>query len=318
MLIEKTRWGLRPLISPMIFLLIGILLNGLSSLTFIKRKVRTTNIGLHLFLNAIISQLVIVLLFIRVAYLIAARDLTIVFSANNILCKILPYLMSSLNYISLWLMAFVTVERAIFVAAPMKYRSFRTVRFAAILFIVTCFIIFGTSYIHIRQYKLVVHPDDSHPWCVQEILTDDKQFVQYISLAHQVIPFVVNLFAGLIIIVVVSRSRAISRHLSPRKTLISEVRRHFDLLIGPAICFVTQLPQLVILFLDGCNYEKSTWFVYVTLVAYYVSFTPQMSLLFMYVLPSPLYKEVLLVETKFGKYLNEIFQIFHGSTNINR
>ena len=318
MLIEKTHRSFRSLISPTIFLFISTILNGLSLSAFIKQKVRTTNIGLHLFLNAIISQLAIILLFTRVLYLTVARELTIAFSVHSILCKVLPYLMSSLNYISLWLMAFVAVERVIMVAVPMKFRLLRTVRSAAIVFIVTCFIIFGTLYKHIRQYKLIIHPDDSHPWCIQEILTLDRQFVQYTSLAHQIIPFVVNLFAGMTIIVVVNRSRALSHHLSPRKTIVSELRHRFELLIAPAICFVTQLPQLVILFLDTCDYEKSTWFVNATLIAYYISFTPQMSVLFIYILPSPLYKEVLLIETKFGKYLNEIFRISHLPTNNNR
>ncbi len=79
-------------------------------------------------------------------------------------------------------------------------------------------------------------------------------------------------------IIVVGRSRVTSHHLSPGKILISEARRPVDLLVGSLICFVSQLIQLVTLFLNACDYEKSTWFVHGTLVVYYISFTPQMSL----------------------------------------
>jgi len=302
----------------MIFLFIGILFNGLSLLTFIKKKLLKTDIGLYLFLNSIASQLVLVVLCIRVANLITVHQTIINLDVTKVLCKILPYFMSSLNYLSLWLMAFVTVERAIAVAAPMKFRSFRTAKSAVILSVVTCAIIFGTLYMHISQYKLIIHPDNSQPFCIQELHANNRMLVRFSSLVHQIIPFIVNLLAVLIIIIVVARSRAISRHLSPLQALLTEVRNRSDLLVGPFICFVTQLPQLTILFLDSCDYQNNTWFTHITLVAYYLSFTPQISLFFIYILPSPLYKQVLFVETKLGKCFMRLFKRSHETKTISR
>ncbi|CAF4128023.1 unnamed protein product, partial [Adineta steineri] len=161
MLIEKTRSGFLTFVGPLIFLLIGIVFNGLTFFTFSGRKARGTSIGFFLFLSSIISQLVLVLLFTRVAYLVVARKITIDYRINEMFCKILPYLMLPLNYFSLWLMIFVTVGRAVAVAKPIRFRSFQTVSNAIILSILTFIILFGSCYFLIDQYKLILHPEDS-------------------------------------------------------------------------------------------------------------------------------------------------------------
>ena len=125
--------------------------------------------------------------------------------------------MSSLHTASLWLMAFVTVERAFSVIFLVKFRSFRTPKFAALVTTITFVVLFGTFYEHIGQYKLVMYQDALILWCVREIRPNRQNFVQYTSLAHQIIPFIVNLFTGLVIIISVSRSKAASQHKSQRK-----------------------------------------------------------------------------------------------------
>jgi hypothetical protein len=97
--------------------------------------------------------------------------------------------------------------------------------------------------------------------------------MQYISLAHQISPFLVNLTASLVIIIGISRSKANSHHVAARNLLLKQARQRIDLLLGPIICFITQLPQLIILFLDICYYDSQTLYVHFILAAYYISFT---------------------------------------------
>jgi hypothetical protein len=120
---------------------------------------------------------------------------------NRGLCKSLPYLMPSLSYVSLWLMAFVTVERALVPTFPKKFLLLRSPKSPGILTIIICIIIFGSNYIHIDQYKLVSPPDDLYPWCISEIKPCQQYLIQYMSLAHQIIPFLINLIAVLVIII---------------------------------------------------------------------------------------------------------------------
>ncbi|CAF1935185.1 unnamed protein product [Rotaria magnacalcarata] len=296
-LVEKSHWGRLHFIGPTIFLLIGLLCNGLCISTFTKRAAQQSGVGLYLLINAIISQLILILLFTRVIYLVLTRNMSIHLVANTILCKSLPYLMSSLHFLSQWLMAFVTVERAFSVIFIVKFRSIRTPKFAIILTTITSVVIFSSLYGHLVQHRLVTHPDELISWCIREIQLDQQSFVQYTSLVHQVIPFIVNLFSGLIIIFRISHSKAISQRLSPRNTLVEEIWKRIDLLLGPIICFITQLPQLITLFIDACTYEGSIWFVNITIVAYYISFTPQITLFITYLLPSPTYKKLLLTQT---------------------
>ena len=70
------------------------------------------------------------------------------------------------------------------------------------------------------------------------------------SLAYQISPFIINLIGSLAIIIGISRSKATSHHLSTRNALLQQARQQIDLLCGSIICFIAQLPQLIILFLD--------------------------------------------------------------------
>jgi len=166
--------------------------------------------------------------------------------------------MPSLYYVSLWLMAFVTVERGLVATFPGRFLLLSSSKSAGILTTLISIIIFGSNYIHIHQYKLVSHPDDLYPWCISEIEPNQQSLIQYTSLAYQIIPFLINLIAGLVIIIGVSGSKANSHHVSPRSTLAEQARKRIDLLLGPIICFITQLPQVIILFLDICDYNLTS------------------------------------------------------------
>lgn len=308
-LFDRTNWGQYHFIGPMIFFIVGMVLNTLCFTAFRQTQIRQNIIGMFFLVNSIISQFVLLFLLIRVVYLHLARQIIIETEMNRRLCKSLPYLMLSFDYVSLWLTALVTVERALMVTLPMRFRSLRSSKSAFVAIIFVCLFVFGSNYIHIDQYRLISHPDDPYPWCISEIKADVQYFTQYVSLAHQIIPFLINFIAGLVIIFVVNQSKASSHHLQARRILVQEVRKRIELLLGPTICFITQLPQVIILFLDICHYNLTSWFIHLTMLTYYTSFTPQISLFFLYVLPSPLYRGTLLKKTSIGKQLVKLIPL---------
>ena len=303
MLIEQTGSNRLHLLGPTLFFLIGLIFNGLGINTFAKQKARQAGSGIYLLVNGFISQLVIILLFTRINYLIYVQQMEINLIANQILCKSLPYLMAGFRNTSTWLMTFVTVERALAATWPVKYRSLRTPRCAVILTTITLLILFSSLCTYINEYKVIIRPDHSYTNCVREIPSNRKLIIQYTSLAHHITPFLVNFFAGIIVIIEIGRSKATSHHTSPRSTIAEEARERVDLLVGPFIYFISALPQLIILFFDACIYERSTWFIYLTLITYYFSFIPQIILFFLYVIPSPTYKLILINETKIGPHI---------------
>jgi len=309
MVIEQTRENRFHLLVPTLFFFIGFIFNGLEIVTFMKQKARQGGTGLYLLINGFISQLVIILLLTRVIYLVIGRQMISNFLANQSLCKSLPYLMTVFKNISTWLMTFVTVERALAATWPIQSRPLRTPRFAVIVTTIMLLCMFVSLHTFIAEYKLVVRPDHSYASCVREIPLHRKIVVQYTSLAHQLAPFLINFIAGLMVIINIGRSKATSHHVSRLNTIAKQARERADLLVGPIICFISALPQLIILFLDACTYEQNAWFVYLTLATYYFSFTPQIIIFFIYVIPSPLFRQVLFSETRLGQYLVEFLHI---------
>ncbi|CAF1505745.1 unnamed protein product [Adineta steineri] len=204
-------------------------------------------------------------------------------------------------YCFLWLMCFVTVERAIAVVFPVRFRTFGKPRPAILLSVLTSTCVFASMYSHLVQYKFINHPNHQQPWCIRENESYEKSLMQYISLFHQISPFCTNILAALTIIIGTSRIKAHAHHQSTVDTLQEQARQRKDLLVGPLMCFLAQLPQIIILFLDICLYEEHHWFSHFTLLAYYISFLPQMNLFFLYILPSPLFKKLLVTETVISK-----------------
>ncbi|CAF4093851.1 unnamed protein product [Adineta steineri] len=257
MLIEQTQGNRLHLLVPIIFFCFGMIFNTLEISTFMKQNARQAGAGLYLLINGFISQFVLALLLTRVIYLIFVKQMTLSLITNQILCKSLPYLMTTLKNISMWLMSFVTVERALAVTWPLHLRMFRTPRFAKLVSIVTLIFLFSSLYMLIIEYKIVIRPDRSYISCVREIPSHNRITVQYTSLAHQLIPFLLNFIAGITVIINLGRSKAHSHQKPSRYTIAEQARQRADLLIGPFICFVSALPQLIILFLDACNYEEN-------------------------------------------------------------
>ncbi|CAF2106989.1 unnamed protein product [Rotaria magnacalcarata] len=302
-LFEKAKWNMYHFIVPSLFFLFGMIFNGLCLLTFAQPKARRTGTGIYLLINSITSQLMFITLFTRIIFLHTIDQLILSENINRVLCKSLPYLMFSLNYISLWLMALVTVERAMTALFPTLFNSFGKPKSAAFLSVLLFIFVLASNYPHLNQYKLINHPSSLHPWCIRENESNGQSSIHYISLIHQISPFCINFIAALAIIVSISRSKAHIHHNRVRDTFKQQARKKKDLLIGPFVCFLTQLPQIIVLFLDICMYDEQMWFVHLTLITYYISFTPQLNLFSLYVLPSPLYKKLLWTETAIGKLI---------------
>ena len=308
-LIEKTDWGRGHFIAPIVLFVLGMIFNLLSILTFAQRKLRKSGVALHLLATSMCSLLVLILLFSRVTYLYLVRRMIISDKINITICKSLPVLMYTFYYISLWLMAMVTVERALGAMQYSRWSSLQEPKKAIALSFIVGLIVAGSNFILINQYKLVDHPDYSFPWCIREIPSNQQFWTQLLAFVHQALPFLVNIVSALIIILVVTRSKMHVHRKNKHNVLIDQTRKQSDLLLGPIACFLAQLPEIIILFLNTCDYDTSVWFSHITLSTYYVSFIPQMSIFFLYVTPSRQYRDIFLKDTLFGKHVSDMIQI---------
>jgi hypothetical protein len=296
LLIEKTDRIIYHFVGSISFVIVGMIFNGLSLLTFLNPECRQTGSGKYLLINTITSQLLIIFLLLRIIYHHITRRIMISAELNEILCKSLPLIMSFLKYLSLWLMACVTFERALIALYPAQFHTIRKPKIAWISLIILSTLILISIMTLTDQYKLVTYPGNLYPWCIIEDIASREKMVRYTTLVHHIVPFLLNFFSGLIIIRAISHSKARSHRKSKRRTLARETRERVNLLLGPSICFMTQLPQLIILFMDPCIFQQSFWFLLSTVVTYYISFIPHVIVLFLYVCPSPVFRKVL--ETK--------------------
>jgi len=215
--------------------------------------------------------------------------------------------MYTFYYISLWLMAFVTVERAMAAVQLSRWSSLQKPKTAASFILFISVIILSSNYVYIDQYKLVTHPDDFFPWCVREIKPNQQLLTQSFSFIQQVTPFVINIISAVTIIIAIARSKAHAHKKTKRSTLVDQTRKRIDLLLGPIACFLTQMPEIIILFLNSCDYDATGWFFQVTLITHYISFAPHIGIFFLYVLPSKVYKDIFLKDTSLGKRLSHMF-----------
>ncbi|CAF2757923.1 unnamed protein product [Rotaria sp. Silwood2] len=190
---ERKKWNNYHSIVPSLFFLFGMLFNGLCLLTFARLRARRMGTGIYLLINSIRSQLIFITLLIRITCLHMIDQIILNEEVNRVLCKSLPYLMFSLNYVSLWLTAFVTVERAIAATLPAQFPSFRKPKSAVFLSVLLSTFVFASMYPHLNQYKLINHSSNLHPWCILENESNEQSFMQYISLIHQISSFVLML-----------------------------------------------------------------------------------------------------------------------------
>jgi hypothetical protein len=217
-------------------------------------------------------------------------------------------LMYTFYYVSLWLMAMVTVERALGAVQYSRWSSLQQPKKAISLFLAIVLIVSSSNYIFVIQYKLVNHPDYLYPWCIREIPPNQQLLAQFLALIHQAIPFLINIIAALVIISIITRSKMHAHRKTKQNTLLNQTRKRIDLLLGPTACFLAQLPEIVILFLNACDYDASAWFSQITLCSYYISFIPLTSIFFLYVTPSRLYYDIFLKDTSLGKHLSNMIQ----------
>jgi hypothetical protein len=118
-------------------------------------------------------------------------------------------------------------------------------------------------------------------------------YIRIATIVHQIVPFIFNIIATIVLLLYISRNKANLHHQAQFTSFIQVLYDRLEFLLGPSIAFITQLPQIVILFFDSCQFVNNYWFMIGTLAAYYLTFVPQIVIFFMYILISPLYKEEL-------------------------
>jgi hypothetical protein len=120
---------------------------------------------------------------------------------------------------------------------------------------------------------------------------------------HYSIPFLINFVCTIVLIVLITRQRAIASKKKPRVQVIREqISAQKELFIPPMIIIASALPQLIISFNLACTELHIPWQRYLLIVAYFLSYLPQILTFVLYIQPSTFYKSEFQL-TRIGKLL---------------
>ena len=274
------------------FMLIFGLINGLLSIsTFHKKKTREAGCGYYLLGLSYISTIVIVMFALKFYFLLVSQMNLITnrwYLKMN--CIVFEYFLKSLVSIGDWLNASVSIERAYTIFQYTKFNAKRAKHTAKKMMIFICLFVCLT-HIHDPIFRDLIEDSEANRlWC-------HVQFNQYAQIYntillsfHFIAPFVLTICSAIITLIFVVRQKTtVHKKESYTKHLQNQLYALKHLFISPLVLIILALPRLIISFLSGCmkTARDDPWLY---LIGYLISFLPSMSLIFVFILPSDVYK----------------------------
>jgi hypothetical protein len=162
-------------------------------------------------------------------------------------------------------------------------------RVATMLTIVTILIV-GVMHVHELIFYRKLIDLNGQSICVVDFPLNFRVYDRLTVLLHYLIPFSIQILSITILIILAARSR--SRTNNNRDPFIEYLKRQFkrqkELYIPPLVIVVSGLPQIILSFSFACL-ELITWQQHALLLAYFLSFAPQLLGFILFVLPSSNY-----------------------------
>ncbi|CAF4978062.1 unnamed protein product, partial [Rotaria sp. Silwood1] len=293
----------------MFMFIIGIINGILSILTFKRKSCQEVGCGIYLLASSITSIIIVILFSLKFWFLIYSyKDIIIkrIILLSN--CMIIEPLLKLLLYIDNWLNGCVAGERAFSLFKGIYFNKIKSRKMSK--WIILSVIIINIILIIPQLLYLHLFDDikEERTWCVILYSTLLNNYTSFIIYFHFIVPFLINLFSSIFIIIGTARQRYIMK--SPCKFtnhFKNKLKQHKHLLISPIIIVILSLPRLIISFRLDC--QKSSEYFWLFLLGYFISFMPSVLICFVFVLPSATYKKefrqvLLSIQRKF--YLTKI------------
>ena len=290
-----------------LILIISFILNIISIIIFSNKKNRQVGCDLYLLYLTIISQIGLVVVFLRFIFMIIIQIYTIeddLFIQIN--CILLEYLLRLVPSLFDWLTVCISIERAYTIIKDVQFTkivALKTLKISRWI-ILSVFLLNILSTMH-RPFYLILIDDDAatlnnrkpgHPWCVLDFRsTSWNIYEKCINIIHLVVPLVLNSLSILLFLLrkIKFESKTATRKAESSKFFIlkEQLLKYQPLLMGTLIVIILEIPRFVSTFALSCI--ERTWQRYVYLTGYLISFLPLTGILFIYVRPSPKYKKQL-------------------------
>ena len=210
--IRKGKTSALLLVFSLLCSLLAIPNNIFSYVTFRQRACLRNGVGHYLLCLCFVNQINLTLFLIRLIYLIASMiDPTVPTGIDEILCRSLSYLLTCSGRLVYWLSSWIAIER-VYTTLLIHGRWLKKPRTARALILVSILVVLIIGSYELVFYKSFYDPDDDRgSICVFEYPVRSRSLWStvhlVVTLVNSLIPFLINLFATLIIMVVAVRKK---------------------------------------------------------------------------------------------------------------
>jgi hypothetical protein len=181
------------------------------------------------------------------------------------------------------LTSWVTIDRLLTVIFPTS-TTLKIPRLAIGISIATSLCLFCMHIHEIIYYTTIYHPSTHSSICITNSISI---YNRVSTLIHYLLPFSIKIIAITLLIVLAARSRnkAMGGKITFRKILIKQFQTQKELYITPIIIILSGLPQTILTFSLSCT-QLNIWHRHFLLIAYLLSYVPQILGFILHVLPS--------------------------------
>jgi hypothetical protein len=292
-----------------LFVTIGFFNNLCSFVTFKRPTPKKFSVGNLLLIVSFLNPLALLVLFIKFV--------GITFKISNAWsCKLFSYLLPVLTRSNYWMISWITVGRLLIILFPGS-RALKDRQRAIMISVVTMLILFGMHGHEIIHSTIIRDALTGESMCVTNFNTPlSSTYDKVGTLIHYVVPFSVQVVSITFLIVLAARSRlkAVGEQRTFLQTLNKQFQMHKDLYIIPAIIILSALPEAIITFGLVCTELTSMW-RHILLVAFLLSYSPQLLGFILYVLPSTSYKAEFGKTSLAKKYFSRFFDKNNNAIN---
>jgi hypothetical protein len=277
-----------------LMVLFGLIGNSMCFLVFLHKDAHQTGCGYYLLCLSIINQIGLFILGIKLFFVILMP------SSPLITCIILEYSLKYFLHVSDWLAAIIAIERASITVERIFYDKRRSVRMSKFV-IITILLSVAIILIRIFIYELVVNPFSLNSFSCVKVINSriDEIYEPTINIIQYIFPTLIHIISTLTFLINVVRSKLsiLALKIDAKKITFRQIFKEklilFKLnLIGSLFIVCRSLPLLIVSFAFPC--VRHSWQQYLYLAGYLVSFIPLMETIFIFVLPSPLFREILM------------------------
>ncbi|CAF1248436.1 unnamed protein product [Adineta steineri] len=283
-----------------ILFIIGIILNILSIGTFNNRTTQEVGSAFYLVTSAFLGLLIIILLMVKIILLLYDKQ-------NNISCSLIEFSFKWFLTSCEWLNSCVAIERCSALLYKTKFSRLKSKYISKCLIPSIIILVGSISLPEIFFRQMIIDEEDKRNWCVFTVNNNNrpKVFKSYVAsnLFLFFVPIIINFVSSFIIL---RKTFELKRRMQlnanrntnqadPWRTRLlfikKQIMKHKHILLGPLLLAILSFPRILFLFIFVC--KKLDRRPFLSLFAYLISFIPSMTILFLFILPSTVYRAAL-------------------------